>query len=344
MTATLLQLPIVEQQAPTLFPEPPSPHVLYVESRGPALQPAPETGSREVFALNISRGCFHRCAFCAVRGMANYPGDAVLSLYSNAAKQLAADLAVREQLPRAVFVGPSMDPFPPHADVQAVTGEVVETLAEHGVEAWLMTRGLIRPAIMNELTKHRRFVKVTVPITTLRRDLQRSLEQWTAPPRLRIRQIAELRRRGIAVQVSLEPLIPELTDTVENLTPLLRQLAAAGVQRLTASYLFLRDGIAENMRKALGEPAWALVEEAYTDGPLLAPVGQGSARFLPRSRRQRGYAHLMALAAEHGIAVSISRLSNPDFGGVVPDRDATRPGLLTQFLRSAKTSSRLNQN
>ena len=38
--------------------------------------------------------------------------------------------------------------FPPIADVQGETARVVATLAERGVEAWLMTRGQIRPAAL----------------------------------------------------------------------------------------------------------------------------------------------------------------------------------------------------
>ena len=43
------------------------------------------------------------------------------------------------------------------------------------------------------------------------------LEPLTASPRLRLRQIRRLRDLGIPVQVALEPLVPGLTDTRDNL-------------------------------------------------------------------------------------------------------------------------------
>ena len=53
--------------------------------------------------------------------------------------------------------------------------------------------------------------------------------------------------------------------------------------------------------------------ESYAGGPVL-PMGMiAPAQHLPRRERQRGYALLMALAANRGIAVSVSALSNPDF-------------------------------
>lgn len=335
MTATSTPLNGLEQTP--LFPVPLSPHIINVASQGPVLQPAPETGHEDVLSLNVTRGCFHRCAFCAVRAAPNYPGDNVLALYGNTAERLAADLAGRSQLPRAVFVSPTMDPFPPQGEVQDATAAVVRVLGDHHVEAWLMTRGLIRPPALEVLTAFRDFVKVTVPFTTMNRELQRTLEPWTAPPRLRLRQIADLRRCGISVQVTLEPLIPDVTDTTANLEPLLARLACVGVRHVTAGYLFLRDAVLDNLVKALGDAAGKQLHGAFANGPWLTPAGQAAARFLPRSHRQRGYANLMALAARQGITVSISRLSNPDFG-TQPNaaRQATSRRLLPLFLQGRK--------
>jgi hypothetical protein len=59
--------------------------------------------------------------------------------------------------------------------------------------------------------------------------------------------------------------------------------------------------------------------EAFDGGPLVEVGPGGPARLLPKSRRQRGYATLMALAAGRGIRVSVSAATNPDF---LPNRPA----------------------
>ncbi|MCI0460304.1 MAG: hypothetical protein L0Z62_25405, partial [Gemmataceae bacterium] len=89
----------------------------------------------EVLGLNLARGCAHRCAFCSARAYLSYPGDELLELYSNTAERLEAELARRRHQPRAVYISPSTDPFPPLAEVQQETARVVEVLAAHGVEA-----------------------------------------------------------------------------------------------------------------------------------------------------------------------------------------------------------------
>src|SRR5262249_42892496 len=149
------------------------------------------------------------------------------------------------------------------------------------------------------------------------------------------RQVARLRRLGIAVQITLEPLLPEVTDTRSSLAPLLSALAAIGVQHISAGYLCLRPGKEEEWKGALAPLGLdEQVLAAFMDGPVLSAPGTGPARYLPRKRRQRGYANLMALAAGHDMTVSVSSTSNPDFALPRPaPLTHTGPGpLLTAFL------------
>jgi DNA repair photolyase len=268
----------------------------------------------DVLSLNLTQGCVHRCAFCSVRAHPSYRGDQVVSLYTDTAERLAAELVGRRKLPRAVYISPSTDPFPPVAAVQAEVGRVIEVLAANGIEAWLMTRGFIRPAAMRVLAAHRDKVKITFGMTTLVRALQRTLEPLTSSPRLRLRQLVQLRKLGIAAHVAVEPLIPGLTDTRANLEELLEALSRVGMSQITAGYMFLRAGIRDHLLEALEASGWGqAVCEAYASGPVLMAGNIAPARYLPKAQRQRGYASLMSLAAGHGIVVRVSGTTNPDF-------------------------------
>jgi DNA repair photolyase len=264
--------------------------------------------------LNLSVGCVHRCGFCSIRAYPTFPGNQVVYLYADTPRRLAQELASHRQPPRAIYVSPATDPFPPIADIQEEALRVVEVIARHGGEAWLMTRGYIRPFVLRRLEPWRDRIKIICALTTLDRSLQRTLEPLAAPPRLRLRQIGWLRSRGFRVQVSLEPLIPGLTDTRTNLDPLLEALAGLGIRHVTTSYLFLRPGIRDNLTPVLEQHSWdEAVLDAFAKGPMLKSDQVAPARYLPKSRRQRGYAALMALAANCGITVSVLRITNPDF-------------------------------
>lgn len=290
------------------------PRIEYHERKGPLLHASPVADTADALSLNVTTGCAHRCAFCSVRANPAYLGDGVLQLDPHLSDRVAEEIAGRKQKPRAVYISPATDPFPPLREVQAQTGKVIEVLGSQGIESWLLTRGYIRPFALEALAAFRDQVKVTVGLTTLDRDLQRLLEPLAAPPRLRLRQLEELRALGVPVQAAIEPLLPGLTDTRENLSRLLEGLADAGVRRVTVGYLFMRQGIQANLDQALqthggGDGVFA----AFTGGPVLEAGAIAPARYLPRTRRQRTYATIMSLAADLGITVTVSGTTNPDF-------------------------------
>jgi DNA repair photolyase len=274
------------------------------------LHPTPLSGAADVPGLDLAGGCVH--------------------LVPDLAERLDEELR-NGPAPRAVFISPDQDPFPSSAAVQHETGRVVQVLARHGVEAWLMTRGRIRPALRALLEEHRARVKVTVALNTLSERIQCALEPGTASPEERLEQIRDLKERGITVQVSLDPLVPGWTDSRDHLADLVGALADVGVQQVTAGYLFLREDIAERLRSQLGEQGEAVVR-AFTGGPVLRAPGQPSARYLPRGRRQRGYATLMALAAERQMRVSVAAWSNPDFQPQAALPATPRTSLREMFL------------
>jgi DNA repair photolyase len=235
-------------------------------------------------------------------------------LVDNAADLLAAELDELPHQPRAVFVSPSTDPFPPVNAIQDESARIVEVLARRGIDVWLMTRGYIRPAAMAVLRKHAQRVKVTMSITTLDRGLQRLLEPLTAPPRLRLRNLTALREAGIRCHAALEPLVPGVTDTRENLPSLLEALASVGVQQITVGYLVLHARREQAFLASLRPHGLdAIVADEYARGPVFSRARGMPGRYLSRTRRQHGYAALMAMAASFGIRVSVNALTNPDF-------------------------------
>jgi DNA repair photolyase len=318
--------PAVRRQAllmPMLY-EPPAnerelPVLRHAELPGPLLRPNPLSNivHGEVLGLNLTSSCASRCVFCYARANPSLPGTLGLTFDGKLAERMRHELRQRRQLPRAVYLSPSTDPFPPYADVQEVACQVVETLAEAGVDAWIMTRGLIRPFARERLACQRQRVRVTLPMTTLDRQMQRMLEPLTASPRLRLKQLKALRDLGIRTEVALEPLLPGLTDTRANLEPLLDALADLQVKRLTVGFAYLRHGIQENLEKELPEAVSGPLIAEYASGPLLTMPAAPPAQHLPRRERQRVYGLLMTLAARRGISVSVSALLNPDFSSTM---------------------------
>ncbi len=318
-------------EAPLFQLLPPAlPVVERVTGSGPLLKPGPFPDRPEILSLEHVNGCGHGCPFCAARLGGDSKAFGSIGLVADAARRLGDELFALPDKPQAVLVSPTTDPFPPLQEIQQETGRIVEALAGQGIEAWLMTRGFIRPAVLDVLRRHASHVKVTVAMTTVDRQLQRLLEALTAPPKLRLKTIHNLHEAGIACNAALEPLIPGVTDTRENLMPLLEALANAGIRHVTVGYLVLRQRNEQHLQSILRPQGLdTMVMEEYVRGPIIGN-GRGIAgRYLPRARRQHGYAALMSMAAGLGMRVTINALTNPDFMPVrqVESRGAARIAL-----------------
>lgn len=337
-----IHLPLLDGLSePDPIPEVPGPRlpqIIWRVRRGPLLHANPLNDDPSVLSLNLAQGCMHQCSFCSVRGHAAYRGNEEIGLYANSAKQLRAELARRTVLPRAVVISPSTDPFAPSLLIQQITLSVVQVLAEAGIESWLMTRGWIRPSILEGLVPFRDKLRLRIALTTANRQLQRTVEPLTAPPVLRFRQLRALRDLGIRFDVAIEPLLPDVTDTRENLKPLLGRLADVGVEQVSIGYAFMRTGIRANVEQTLEKMGLDIddLDEAYRKGPILTSGLIAAARYLPRVRRERSYASIVTWGEEVGIRVSVCGTTNPDFHRARPAPANGRPRLsLLSMLANA---------
>lgn len=310
------------------------PHPEFVLRRGPY------PGRPDVCSVDPFRGCAHRCSFCPVRASSDYSGDQSVFLYEGLTERLSVELAARKDKPRVVLVAPSTDPFQPIAEIQRQTLEIVRVLGRHGVITWLSTRGSIEPAVLDALAHHRDMIRITVALTSLDPDLQKALEPAASPAPERLHLITELKALGIPVEVNLEPLLPNVTDQRDSLQAILESLADRDVTSVSAGYLVLRPGLREQMQRELAACSWLeQVLSAYDDAPMMRD-GHQLSQFLHKSKRQRGYAMLMSLAANLRIEVRLNGLTNPDFQSPPPAAAGMGAKSLRQAFRDSVQSSR----
>ena len=306
------------------------PHPEFVLRRGPYFD------RPEISSVDLIRGCAHRCAFCPQRATPEHPGDDSIYLYEGLAQRLAIELAARSEKPKAVIVSPSTDPFQPIPEIVAETLAIIRLLARHGVESWLTTRGVIPPGVLDELARLREYVRLTVALASADPTIQNSIEPGAASIDDRLHLITQLRFNEIPSEAGIDPLLPNVTDSKDQLQTLLELLAERGVTRISTSYLVLRPGVREQLARQCSGQSWLeLLLSAYDDGPMLRDGNQAS-QFLHKSKRQRGYALLMSLAANFGIAVRLNRLDNPDFQPGRPlARSSPRAASLQQRFRQS---------
>jgi DNA repair photolyase len=196
-------------------------------------------------SLNPYRGCEHGCIYCFAR-----PSHAYLDLSPGLdfetrilAKPRAAEL-LKDALRRPGYrcqvlaMGTNTDPYQPAERHWRITRSVLQTLLDCRHPVGIVTKsGRIAHDLdlLAELARHN-LVNVFLSITTLDRDIARTLEPRAAAPQARLDTIARLHAAGVPVGVLVAPIIPALTDhELDSILAAARQ-AGAGF----AGYTVLR--------------------------------------------------------------------------------------------------------
>jgi DNA repair photolyase len=196
-------------------------------------------------SINPYQGCEHGCIYCYARPTHAYhdlsPGlDFETKLFAkpNAPALLRAELAKRGYRCDPIALGTNTDPYQPIEREWKVTRGILEVLTEHEHPFTIVTKSalverdldLIAPMALKNMAR------VYISITTLDRELARSLEPRAAAPPRRLQAIKTLSAAGVPVGVLAAPVIPQLND--RDLEAILDAAAANGARH--AGWIMLR--------------------------------------------------------------------------------------------------------
>ena len=196
-------------------------------------------------SINAYRGCEHGCIYCFARPTHAYLGhspgldfETRLYMKPDAAKLLEAELRKPGYKPKTIAMGTNTDPYQPIERRYEITRQTLEVLNRFNHPAGITTKSanVLRDLdILGDMAK-RNLIKVFVSVTTLDRDLARTMEPRASTPELRLKAIAGLHAAGVPVGVSVAPIIPALTDMeIENI---IERAAEAGAE--SANFTLLR--------------------------------------------------------------------------------------------------------
>lgn len=237
-----------------------------------------------------------------------------MQLYGNLPELLSSELKGRRRKPELVVLNTASDCFQPHPEIQRVSREVMGVLIRQGIAFSFLTKGLIPQETLELLAERPNLVQARVGLVSLSEEYWSRFEPFTPPPEQRMGVIGALRKRGIEVEVRVDPVIPLLTDTEQEIRKLLTALRALGVRRAVVSYLHLRPGIEDGLRRGLGE-LWGRLELVFRNQPWQKVGLSTRSKLVPLSLRRKGYARFEAIGAELGVEIVVCSCKNPDLGG-----------------------------
>lgn len=286
-------------------------------------------------SVNAYRGCEHGCIYCFARPSHAYLGlspgldfETKLTAKPNAARLLEETLCKPGYQPAPIAMGTNTDPYQPIEDQYRITRQLLEVLAGFGHPVTITTKSfrITRDIDLLARMAERKLVSVNISVTTLDRDLARTMEPRASTPAKRLDAIRLLSAAGIPVTVFASPMIPALND--HELERILEAAHQAGAQGASSIVLRLPHEVKALFRDWLITHVPDRAERVMRHIRDLRSGNENDPRFGHRMRGSGVYAELLtarfrAACARLGLnresgALTIEHFSVPESSAFAP--------------------------
>jgi DNA repair photolyase len=206
------------------------------------------TGTGDFIANGVvSHNCFARNSHTYLDLDSGHDFDSQVIVKVNAVQVLTAQLRSRTWQREHVAMGTNTDPYQRAEGRYGLMPGIVGALANSGTPLSILTKGTVLSRDIPLLAAAGKDVPVGigVSIALIDRDLQRSLEPGTPSPQARLELVRRVREAGLPCGVFVAPVLPGLTDSVDQLDRLFAAIADAGATGITVLPLHLRPGARE---------------------------------------------------------------------------------------------------
>jgi DNA repair photolyase len=139
---------------------------------------------------------------------------------------------------RTMALGTNTDPYQPIDEQHQITREILKVLRDFRHPVGIVTKSnrVLRDLdILSEMAKDN-LARVAISVTTLDRELARTMEPRAPTPERRVEAIRELTAAGVPATVMTAPMIPALND--HEMEAILERGREAGARH--AAYVVLR--------------------------------------------------------------------------------------------------------
>jgi DNA repair photolyase len=254
------------------------------------------------YTVNGYRGCSHACRYCFARPTHEYLDldcgndfDTQIVVKTNVADVLRREVGRRSWCRETVALGTNTDPYQRAEGRYALMPGIIGALAGSGTPMSILTKGTLLRRDLPLIADAAEQVPVSLAVSLAVGDpeLHKQVEPGTPTPQSRLGLIAAVRDAGLDCHVMVAPVLPYLTDSVEHLDGLLRQIALAGATGVTVFGLHLRGSTR----------GWFMSWLARTQPQLVGQYRELYRRgaYLPPSYRDKLRARAAPLIAKYGL-------------------------------------------
>jgi len=243
--------------------------------------------------LNPYTGCDHHCVYC-------YASSYIPQFFECRPKK---DLISRVRKEAANLKGQivsmsiSSDPYPVIEEKAGLTRKCLEILSKYDCQIQIITKSNLVVRDADILKKAHSMVSLS--ITTEDDEVSQIIEPNAPPSSARLQALEDLVSAGIPVAVRIDPIIPFVNDSCENLV---RTLVSLGAMHITSSTYKVRPDNWLRFSKALPEIAEKLKPLYFERGERL-----GRYVYLPKDLRCELMKKVSKLAAKYNVKFGACR-------------------------------------
>lgn len=197
------------------------------------------------YTMNIYRGCSHGCIYCFARSSYYKIHDFDSVKAKRDALRIIRDDLQRKAKPGVVTTGGMSDPYNPCEEEQRLTRNSLELLNAFSFGINILTKSNLVTRdmdILKDIQEHSP-VNVSFTITCSEDELCKKVEPYVATSTQRFQAIEQLAKNGIMTGVLLDPVLPYLTDSAENIREMVKESKQYGASYIYASMGVTMEGI-----------------------------------------------------------------------------------------------------
>lgn len=183
------------------------------------------------YNMNIYRGCQHQCIYCDSRSACyKIENFADILVKENAIELLKSELpAKRKRL--TIGTGSMNDPYMPIEEELGLTRQALELIARYRYPVHIITKSnmVVRDIdVLRDISKT--YAAVSFTITTNDDELSRIIEPGAPVSSERFEAMKVLSAAGVYTGIIISPVLPWITDSLENITELLQHAHQVGAK------------------------------------------------------------------------------------------------------------------
>ena len=204
----------------------------------------PDTYFGLKYNMNLYRGCQHQCIYCDSRSTCyQIENFADIHIKANAI-ELLEDVLPRKQVRGTIGTGSMNDPYMPIERKTNLTGRALQVIARNQFPVHIITKSDLVLRDLETLKEiNKVYAAVSFTITTADDDLAKKLEPGAPPSSARFEAMRQLAEAGILTGVTMQPILPFIEDTPENITHLVELAHQNGASYILPWFgMSLREG------------------------------------------------------------------------------------------------------